>query len=430
MKEMKECISILDEMVKGMSFDPNKPIVMTPQAPYYNPYGFVAGENGGFMPYNSKHWGTKAPIDNPTFNSYWENDKYLRDHGIMKSKDAVGKKISKLKDEGKPQDQAVAIALDMERRGDLSKKSLEECLNDIIKGGPGSGRHKGVDNETDWSASGLSGHPRSGESDKRMTRQRMMEIMNKKDKEREEKEKKDKESKKIEEKQNPLRNLFFNRSEEMEKDIFKSLGISTEERSLIEHVDENQEVAKSIENNDFHLDGRLDTEARNTVQQLHFAKSYGSENLKNTHAEDKHKDNDKKVKKMVEEVGEIKADEEPETRKFDKKFASISATLDDLIKGEKKEAKAKEKMAEAVDDMIDEEVDEHEEEMHKKSLVNEAFDWIMKAEEEMEEGSESEESEPEESEEEGDEAEQEALKEVKDEMSVGAGKGAAEEMME
>jgi hypothetical protein len=35
--------------------------------------------------------------------------------------DVVGDKISKLMDEGKPQDQAVAIALDMERRGELAK---------------------------------------------------------------------------------------------------------------------------------------------------------------------------------------------------------------------------------------------------------------------------------------------------------------------
>jgi hypothetical protein len=35
--------------------------------------------------------------------------------------DKVGDKISKLKDEGKPQDQAVAIALDMERRDELEE---------------------------------------------------------------------------------------------------------------------------------------------------------------------------------------------------------------------------------------------------------------------------------------------------------------------
>lgn len=37
------------------------------------------------------------------------------------AKDPVGRKISKLRSEGKKQSQAVAIALDMERRGDLPK---------------------------------------------------------------------------------------------------------------------------------------------------------------------------------------------------------------------------------------------------------------------------------------------------------------------
>ena len=36
--------------------------------------------------------------------------------------DKVGKKIKKLKDEGKPQKQSVAIALDMKSRGKLADK--------------------------------------------------------------------------------------------------------------------------------------------------------------------------------------------------------------------------------------------------------------------------------------------------------------------
>jgi len=43
-------------------------------------------------------------------------------------KDAVSKKISKLRDEGKPQDQAVAIALDMEERGKLEEMIREEVM--------------------------------------------------------------------------------------------------------------------------------------------------------------------------------------------------------------------------------------------------------------------------------------------------------------
>jgi hypothetical protein len=67
-----------------------------------------------------------------------ENDDSIRSKKrepelVMRSDDAVGRKISKLKDEGKPQKQAVAIALDMERRGDIGKSELDEMV-DIIKG--------------------------------------------------------------------------------------------------------------------------------------------------------------------------------------------------------------------------------------------------------------------------------------------------------
>ena len=49
------------------------------------------------------------------------------------TEDKVGDKISKLKDEGKPQKQAVAIALDMEERGDLEEvdKSLGATLQGL-----------------------------------------------------------------------------------------------------------------------------------------------------------------------------------------------------------------------------------------------------------------------------------------------------------
>lgn len=43
------------------------------------------------------------------------------------SRDAVSRKIKLLMDEGKPQDQAVAIALDMARRGELGKAVEESC---------------------------------------------------------------------------------------------------------------------------------------------------------------------------------------------------------------------------------------------------------------------------------------------------------------
>ena len=47
---------------------------------------------------------------------------------MKNKKDAVSKKISKLRDEGKPQDQAVAIALDMEERGKLEEMIREEVI--------------------------------------------------------------------------------------------------------------------------------------------------------------------------------------------------------------------------------------------------------------------------------------------------------------
>ena len=43
----------------------------------------------------------------------------MADH--RKRRDAISRKISKLRHEGKPQDQAVAIAHEMQRRGKLGK---------------------------------------------------------------------------------------------------------------------------------------------------------------------------------------------------------------------------------------------------------------------------------------------------------------------
>ena len=47
---------------------------------------------------------------------------------MKKKEDPVSKKIKMLRDEGKPQDQAVAIALDMERRGKLKEIIREEVM--------------------------------------------------------------------------------------------------------------------------------------------------------------------------------------------------------------------------------------------------------------------------------------------------------------
>ena len=48
---------------------------------------------------------------------------------MKKKEDPVSKKIKMLRDEGKPQDQAVAIALDMERRGKLKEIIREEVMS-------------------------------------------------------------------------------------------------------------------------------------------------------------------------------------------------------------------------------------------------------------------------------------------------------------
>jgi hypothetical protein len=47
---------------------------------------------------------------------------------LWKGDDPVGRKVKKLTDEGKPQKQAVAIALDMQRRGDLEKFSPTDVI--------------------------------------------------------------------------------------------------------------------------------------------------------------------------------------------------------------------------------------------------------------------------------------------------------------
>jgi hypothetical protein len=49
------------------------------------------------------------------------------------TEDKVGDKISKLKDEGKPQDQAVAIALDMDKRAELEEAGAKPLSGTRVK---------------------------------------------------------------------------------------------------------------------------------------------------------------------------------------------------------------------------------------------------------------------------------------------------------
>lgn len=60
------------------------------------------------------------------------------------SKEAVSRKISRLRKEGKPQDQAVAIALDMEERGKLSEVLSEMTGVGMIGMNSGGARFKPV----------------------------------------------------------------------------------------------------------------------------------------------------------------------------------------------------------------------------------------------------------------------------------------------
>ena len=55
--------------------------------------------------------------------------------GILKEDKggAISNKISKLRDEGKPQDQAAAIAHSMEERGELDEASIEDMINEEVR---------------------------------------------------------------------------------------------------------------------------------------------------------------------------------------------------------------------------------------------------------------------------------------------------------
>tara|TARA_R100000458_G_C8247775_1_gene225293 strand:+ start:103 stop:711 length:609 start_codon:yes stop_codon:yes gene_type:complete len=72
-------------------------------------------------------------ISGEDISSEFVKDALQESKKLYEKKDSVSKKISKLKDEGKPQDQAVAIALDMEERGDLDEASTPKILRKTRK---------------------------------------------------------------------------------------------------------------------------------------------------------------------------------------------------------------------------------------------------------------------------------------------------------
>ena len=72
-------------------------------------------------------------ISGEDISSEFVKDALQESKKLYEKKDSVSKKISKLKDEGKPQDQAVAIALDMKERGDLDEASTPKILRKTRK---------------------------------------------------------------------------------------------------------------------------------------------------------------------------------------------------------------------------------------------------------------------------------------------------------
>jgi hypothetical protein len=377
-KKMSECVDILDDMVKSLTFDPAKPYEMGAFSPHYSPYKHIAGTNGGFMPHSSKYWAGQ--------NKRYQREEYMDQY---RRNDSFGKSES------------------FEETNEVT-----EALDFLTKGGPGSGRH-GKDPHSHLSPAFLA----SQKADQKM-------------KEKKETPSDDKKKRDEDHAKEVARLVSYMKSEDnemsKENDIMKSLGFTVgnvEEMNLIQSVEENTDVVKSIENNDFHIGSKAGLN-----------KSFGDENLKNTHGEKFHKDNDKDVEKKVTKIDEVKYPKEgemPKSRKLDTESQkSLGDTINDLIKGEKKEEKAKAKVAEGVDDMIDAEVKEHEDDMHKKSLVEvlndlskaEAPDMRTKEEKARDEGEEAPEPEAQLDDEgnEMDEAEVEAAKEIKDNEQVGA----------
>ena len=84
-------------------------------------YAHIQADSSASDRYGAKTY--KAPLRLVTAapKKAWESSKNAVREGekVSASDDAVSRKIRKLMDEGKPQKQAVAIALDLERRGEL-----------------------------------------------------------------------------------------------------------------------------------------------------------------------------------------------------------------------------------------------------------------------------------------------------------------------
>jgi len=262
MKSMKECCNLLDDMAKSISFDIEKPVNMNDQSPYYSPYKSTPG---GYMPHPTEHWeeaGKEA-------SDYREITAFYKDHFKYVNK----------------------------------SENVGDILEDLIKGGPGSGPRQhgygGVDIE-----SGYNFHPGEGDEGSvlkprfadRAREDNWKDKIKKKEQESwdraiEAKSKRDKEaSKKQESPEARIRRMgaVLGKGDNMNK-LF-----TTEETVLIKSVDEDKDLAKSIENNDYHLGGQPNLRKSSMSDSL----------LRNTHGEQFHSDADRNVVNYLTTTGQ------------------------------------------------------------------------------------------------------------------------------
>jgi len=292
MKSMKECLDIMEDMIKSLSFNPERPVEMSPDNSNYQPYNFV---DGGYLPYDSEHWQQfgKNPED------YLDNDLFHR------------KYLS-------------------------TKKSVADALDSLVKGGEGSGRKK-----------------TAGPYDKDRT---VLEVKNLKE-----------EMEKL-----GVDNIFdFNRKkreltiEQAKESLKRSEGsmnqiFTTESRSLLNNIEEDQSLAKSIQDNDYHAGGKPNI----------------SSLLKNTHGEQFCTDADKEVIDYLTTVGQIDLDDVPKEYQLpDYAYANAKKSENDA---DMKKTDNEETDDEETDDEA-QEADGDEGEETEKSLVEEALNILMKS---------------------------------------------------
>lgn len=108
---------------------------------------------------------------------------------------------------------------------------------------------------------------------------------------------------------------YFGKSEEVNKALNNiqenSMIFTTKPVSLIQNINEDKNLAKSIEDNEYGVSGRPSlTKSYNPEEDQDLKKSV-DENLKNTHGEEFHSDADKQVVNWLTETGQIGEDQVP-----------------------------------------------------------------------------------------------------------------------